>query len=217
MKRLMLSTALVSLIAAPAALAEPMVDADIEATPEIQRVTDAKRLVLVKNGLTRISPDSPSYDVQQETNTAPTREGETGPATIIDVASNDGRFDTLTQLVVEAGLTDALSGDGPFTVFAPTDEAFAKLPEAKLEYLASEDGRDELITILQAHVASGQFTSDRIPEAGLEVISLNETELEITREDDSVSIGDAKIIAADIETGNGVIHVIDSVILPDTA
>ncbi len=132
-------------------------------------------------------------------------------ATIVDVAVEAGSFTTLTQALEAAGLVDVLSGEGPFTVFAPTDEAFAALPEGTLEELLLPENREQLIQILTYHVVPGEVLSTSL-EAG-EVTTVEGSPVEISLAD-GVMVNDANVVTADIEASNGVIHVIDKVILP---
>ncbi|MFK7959421.1 MAG: fasciclin domain-containing protein [Phycisphaerales bacterium] len=132
---------------------------------------------------------------------------------IVDTAIAAGSFNTLVAAVQAAGLVDALKGDGPFTVFAPTDEAFAKLPAGTVESLLRPENRDQLTAILTYHVVSGKVdarTAMRVSGA----TTLNGQRIDIASSNGGVTIDGANVIKADIETSNGVIHVIDSVILP---
>ena len=133
---------------------------------------------------------------------------------IVDTAIEAGSFDTLVAAVEAAGLVDALKGEGPFTVFAPTDEAFAMLPEGTLEALLADPSGD-LTQILLYHVVPGKVMAADVSD-GLEAETLQGSKAAFTVDGDAVMIGDATIIATDIETSNGVIHVIDAVILPPT-
>jgi transforming growth factor-beta-induced protein len=136
---------------------------------------------------------------------------ETGPQTIVDIAVADGRFTTLVTAVQAAGLAETLSSDGPFTVFAPTDDAFAALPEGTVESLL--ENTDLLTQILLYHVVPGRVMAADVVElssadtaAGIPVI--------VTVDNGMVYINEAQVIITDIEASNGVIHVIDAVILP---
>lgn len=128
-------------------------------------------------------------------------------------AVNAGNFNTLVAAAKAAGLVDALAGDGPLTVFAPTDDAFAKLPEGTVETLLKPENRDKLAAILKYHVVSGRVYSDAALKAG-QAATLQGDKIRITANDQGASVNDAKLIATDIDASNGVIHVIDSVILP---
>ncbi len=134
-------------------------------------------------------------------------------ADIIDTAIADGRFTTLVTAVQAAGLVDTLKGEGPFTVFAPTDDAFAKLPAGTLEDLLKPENKQTLTDILLYHVVAGKVMAADV--AGL---TNSETvlgkDIKIIAKDGKVFINNAQVIITDIETSNGVIHVIDTVILP---
>ncbi len=131
--------------------------------------------------------------------------------TIVDVAAEAGSFTTLIQALEAADLVEVLAGEGPFTVFAPTDEAFAALPEGTLEELLLPENREQLTQILTYHVVPGKVLSSDL-EAG-EVATVEGSPVEISLAD-GVKVNDANVVAADIEAANGVIHVIDKVILP---
>ena len=132
---------------------------------------------------------------------------------IVDTAVSAGSFKTLAAALEAAGLVDTLKGEGPFTVFAPTDEAFAKLPKGTVESLLKPENKTKLIDILTNHVVSGEISLSKALEAG-EAKTLLGPKVNIRFEDGSIKIGDATIATADIKTTNGVIHVIDSVLLP---
>lgn len=134
------------------------------------------------------------------------------PQTIVDVAV-DGGFNTLVAAVQAAGLVETLQGDGPFTVFAPTDEAFAKLPDGTVESLLLPENRDQLVSILTYHVVSGAVTSDQVVNLS-KASTVQGSELDIAVNNGNVTINDANVIAVDVEASNGVIHVIDTVLLP---
>lgn len=132
---------------------------------------------------------------------------------IVDTAVADGRFTTLVTAVQSAGLVDALKGEGPFTVFAPTDEAFAKLPAGTIESLLKAENLEQLKTILLYHVVEGKVMAADV--AGLSSTkTLLGKDLAVKVDMGTVYINDAKIVLTDIVTSNGVIHVIDSVLLP---
>jgi uncharacterized surface protein with fasciclin (FAS1) repeats len=134
-------------------------------------------------------------------------------ADIVDTAIAAGQFNTLVAAVQAAGLVDTLKSEGPFTVFAPTDEAFANLPAGTVESLLLPENRDTLVAILTYHVVPGKIMSADIAGAVTEVASVQGGMLAVNATD-GVKINDATVIMADIETSNGVIHVIDTVILP---
>lgn len=133
--------------------------------------------------------------------------------TIVEVAAANPDFETLVAAVTAADLAETLSGDGPFTVFAPTDEAFEALPEGLLDALLLPENKDALTSILTYHVLSGEVMAADVT-AG-EVETVEGSTIEITT-DDGVKVNDANVIATDVEASNGVIHVIDAVIVPPT-
>lgn len=129
---------------------------------------------------------------------------------IVDTAAEAGNFSTLTTAIEAAGLTDTLKGEGPFTVFAPTDEAFAALPEGSLESLLEDP--EALAEILNYHVVSGNVMSSDLSD-GMTAATVNGAEVTIGTDGD-VTVNDANVVTADIEASNGVIHAIDSVLMP---
>ena len=135
--------------------------------------------------------------------------------TIVEIASNDARFTTLVKALQQAGLVDTLNGDGEFIVFAPTDDAFKKLPEGTLDNLLKAENKDNLKDILLYHVANGNSTNKNIANLnGKEIDMANGKKATITTKGDEVFINDAKVIVTDIMAKNGVIHVIDTVLIP---
>jgi len=133
-------------------------------------------------------------------------------ADIVDTAIQAGSFETLVTAVQAAGLVETLKGEGPFTVFAPTDEAFAALPEGTLEALLEDT--DQLAAVLTYHVVAGEVTAADV--VGLETAeTVNGDTIDITVDGDTVMVDQATVIQADVMADNGVIHVIDQVILPD--
>lgn len=134
--------------------------------------------------------------------------------TIVQTAVGAGSFKTLASLLTSAGLVDALSGPGPFTVFAPTDEAFAKLPKETLEMLAKPENKETLAGILKYHVVSGRVFSDAAAK-GATVATLEGKSVTTKSDGDKVKVGGATVVGADIDASNGVIHVIDTVLIPE--
>ncbi len=136
---------------------------------------------------------------------------QSGHETVVDIAVADGRFETLVAAVTAAGLAETLTGKGPFTVFAPTDDAFAALPEGTVEALLNDI--PALTDILLYHVVSGEVMAAEVVNLSSADTVLGEP-LSISVEDGKVMVNDAEVIITDIEAANGVIHVIDSVLLP---
>jgi uncharacterized surface protein with fasciclin (FAS1) repeats len=134
---------------------------------------------------------------------------------IVDTALSAGNFSTLAAALGAAGLIEALKSDGPFTVFAPTDDAFAKIPPQTLGELLQPENKEKLTAILTYHVIPGKVTAHDVANLN-SATTLQGQALTISRQD-GVKINDAKVIAPDVEATNGVIHVIDTVLMPATA
>ncbi|MBX3383796.1 MAG: fasciclin domain-containing protein [Phycisphaeraceae bacterium] len=132
---------------------------------------------------------------------------------IVDTAVAAGQFKTLAMLLDRAGLVEALKGDGPFTVFAPTDDAFAKLPKETVESLLKSENKETLASILKFHVIPGRVFSDTAAK-GASVATLQGQKVTTKSEGGKVLVQNATVLGADIDSTNGVIHVIDTVILP---
>ena len=141
--------------------------------------------------------------------------GSAAKQDIVDTAVGAGQFNTLVAAVQAAGLVETLKGDGPFTVFAPTDEAFAKLPAGTVQSLLKPENKDKLVAILTYHVVPGKVMA-------ADVVKLNSAKtvqgqsVSIKTGSGGVMVDNAKVIKTDIGTTNGVIHVIDAVILPQS-
>jgi len=131
---------------------------------------------------------------------------------IVDTAVAAGSFTTLVAAVEAAGLVETLKGEGPFTVFAPTDEAFAALPEGTVETLLMPENLDQLVSILTYHVVSGSVMSGDLSD-GMMATTVQGGDLMISTSN-GVMVNDATVTTADIEASNGVIHVVDTVIIP---
>ncbi|MEZ6119127.1 MAG: fasciclin domain-containing protein [Pirellulaceae bacterium] len=132
---------------------------------------------------------------------------------IVDTAVSAGSFETLVAAVKAAGLVETLKGKGPFTVFAPTDEAFAKLPDGVVANLLKPENKDQLVSILTYHVVPGKVLANEVVKLDM-VKTVNGKEATIAVTDGQAKINDAKIVATDIEASNGVVHVIDRIIMP---
>lgn len=131
---------------------------------------------------------------------------------IVDVAVSAGSFETLVAAVKAAGLVDTLKGEGPFTVFAPTDEAFAALPDGTLENLLKPENKDQLVAILTYHVVPGKVMAADVKT--MKAKTVNGAEASIKVADSGVTIDKANVVKTDVGASNGVIHVIDAVIIP---
>ncbi|MES0809587.1 fasciclin domain-containing protein [Roseibium sp. SCPC15] len=144
----------------------------------------------------------------------PLSAAKAGDKDIVDTAVGAGSFNTLVAAVQAAGLVETLKGEGPFTVFAPTDEAFAKLPAGTVENLLKPENKDQLVAVLTYHVVPGKVMSSDIAGKKAEVASVQGSEISVDATD-GVKVDDANVVTADVEASNGVIHVIDAVILPN--
>lgn len=132
---------------------------------------------------------------------------------IVETAVEAGEFTTLAKALGAAGLVDTLKGKGPFTVFAPTDKAFAKLPAGTVESLLQPENRDKLTAILTYHVVPGEVKAAEVVKLD-EAKTVNGKMVSVKVDGGTVMLNDAKVTATDIAASNGVIHVIDTVILP---
>lgn len=147
---------------------------------------------------------------------ATSKKDEEQSKNIVDVVTGDDRFKTLSSALKAADLVDTLKGNGPFTVFAPTDEAFAKLPAGTVDDLLKPENKTKLVTILTYHVSNKKLDSAAILKLnGKEITTSNGKKAKITVKDDTVYIDNAKIITNDIMAKNGIIHIIDIVLLPE--
>jgi uncharacterized surface protein with fasciclin (FAS1) repeats len=140
-------------------------------------------------------------------------EGKKATADIVDTAVGAGDFKTLAAALQAAGLVDTLKGDGPFTVFAPTDAAFAKLPEGTVENLLKPENREQLVAVLTYHVVPGKvYAADVVKLTSATTVNGGDVSIKVA--DGGVRIDNANVVTTDIKAANGVIHVIDAVILP---
>ena len=132
---------------------------------------------------------------------------------IVDTAVGTGSFNTLVAAVQAADLVDTLKGDGPFTVFAPTDDAFAKLPAGTVEDLLKPENKDKLQAVLLYHVVPGKVTAADVVQVS-SAKTANDMDLNVMVDGQMVKINEAQVVKTDIMTSNGVIHVIDTVLIP---
>lgn len=138
---------------------------------------------------------------------------KSGSKDIVDTAVAAGSFKTLVAALQAAGLVDTLKGEGPFTVFAPTDEAFAKLPAGTVDELLKPENKEKLAAILTYHVVTGKVTAAQVMKIS-SAKTVNGQSLAISSDGGTVMVDGAKVIKADIMCSNGVIHVIDTVLMP---
>lgn len=141
-----------------------------------------------------------------------THQGTENNQTIVDIAGSDSNFETLVTAVKAADLTETLSGDGPFTLFAPTNEAFAALPKDTLDKLLKPENKEALRKVLTYHVVSGAVESTDLKSGDVDTVEGNSVNVKV--EGNSISVNKSKVTKADIKASNGVIHVIDRVLLP---
>lgn len=132
---------------------------------------------------------------------------------IVTIALESGKFNTLAKALTEANLVETLKGDGPFTVFAPTDEAFAKLPEGTVEGLLKD--KDALTKILLYHVVSGNVNSGEVVKLN-SASTLADSDVKIKVEEGKVFVNNSQVTTADVMASNGVIHIIDAVLIPES-
>ncbi|MEO1300269.1 MAG: fasciclin domain-containing protein, partial [Cyanobacteria bacterium J06636_16] len=156
-------------------------------------------------------PDDTGVTTDPETPTAAEPAPDSG-ATVVDVAVANGSFDTLVAAVQAAGLEGTLSAEGPYTVFAPTDEAFAALPEGVLDALLLPENQAVLAQILAYHVVSGEVPSSAVATGAVPTAAGED--LNLVADATGVTVNDATVIQPDVTASNGIIHVIDTVLIP---
>ena len=153
---------------------------------------------------------APATEAPAAETEAPAGEEAAELVDIVDTAVAAGSFTTLAQLLTDAGLVETLKGEGPFTVFAPTDEAFAKVPAETLAALAAD--KDLLVQVLTYHVVAGSVPSSAVTPGAVATVA--GPDINITVDGSTVMVNDATVTAVDVMASNGVIHVIDTVLLP---
>jgi uncharacterized surface protein with fasciclin (FAS1) repeats len=156
----------------------------------------------------------PSFAHNHKTTPAAPKVTTATKQNIVQVAVANGSFKTLVAAVKAAGLVEVLSGKGPFTVFAPTDEAFAKLPKGTVETLLKPENKEILVKVLTYHVVSGKVNAKDIKAGSALVPTVEGNSIKVTKSAKGVVIDNSKVVSADVKTSNGVIHVIDTVLLP---
>jgi uncharacterized surface protein with fasciclin (FAS1) repeats len=166
-------------------------------------------------GLAACSSDSDSKSDKATTTTEAMAKAEKCDNTIVDVAVGNADFSTLVKAVQAAGLVDTLNGEGPFTVFAPTNEAFAKIPADQLNAILADKAK--LTSILTYHVVPGKIMAADLKPGEQSVTTVEGSEAQVIVNDAGATYADANISATDVEACNGVIHVIDSVVVPPAA
>ncbi len=179
------------------------------------KIEKIKRIAIAAVIATTAACSSPDADTKpaEMAVEAPTPVVEVAANDIVAVASGAGNFNTLVAAVKAAGLVETLQGAGPFTVFAPTDAAFAKLPAGTVEALLAD--KEKLAAILTYHVIPGKvMAADIVNAGGAKPATVNGATVNVTVREGQVYVNDAKVATADVQASNGVIHVIDAVIMP---
>ena len=160
-----------------------------------------------------VSCNAPKEQVEETASDSTEVVAEVVSNTVVDIAVGSADHSTLVAAVTAAGLVETLSGTGPFTIFAPTNAAFDALPAGTVEDLLKPENKEKLTAVLTYHVVAGNVMSSQLAD-GQKVATLNGQELTLAIKDGVVTINGAKVIAADLAGSNGVIHVVDGVILP---
>ncbi|PZU99433.1 MAG: fasciclin [Pseudanabaena sp.] len=156
----------------------------------------------------------PSLANNHSTHSAPKKTTAVKAGNIVQVAVSNGSFNTLVAAVKAAGLVETLSGKGPFTVFAPTDAAFAKLPQGTVAELLKPENKATLVKILTYHVVLGKVSAKDIKTGSALAKTVEGNSIKVTKNAKGVVIDNSKVVAADVKASNGVIHVIDTVLMP---
>ncbi|GAB4186312.1 MAG: hypothetical protein Fur006_25450 [Coleofasciculaceae cyanobacterium] len=160
-------------------------------------------------------PTTPNPAVPDRQKPASSTDAAPASGNLVDKATSSKEFQTLAKAIKAAGLEETLAGEGPYTVFAPTDAAFAALPPGILDQLLLPENKEVLVALLKSHVVSGAVTSSQIQPGNVNVETLAGAPVAVQRsEDGTVTVNNAKVTQADIQASNGVIHAIDKVILP---
>lgn len=170
-----------------------------------------------------LEPTSESVEESAPTQPVPTLQDQEKPdtsteaaptsGTLVDKATNTEKLQTLVKAIKAAGLQETLAGEGPYTIFAPTDEAFAALPPGVLDQLLQPENKDVLVQLLKLHVVPGSVTSNQIKAGQVGTLAGTPVDIKLSP-DGGVTVNNAKVTQADIQASNGVIHEIDKVILP---
>ncbi|WP_238987073.1 fasciclin domain-containing protein [Lyngbya aestuarii] len=182
---------------------EPATEQASEPTEPIA-VTEAPEVEPASEALATDNTDTTA------TPTATEAEGEN----IVAIASGDSTFSTLVAAINAADLAETLSAEGPYTVFAPTDEAFAALPEGTVEDLLKPENKDKLVQILKYHVVPAKVLSTEIQPGAVETVEGEALEISVNSDTNEVQVNNGKVTKTDIVGSNGVIHVIDTVLMP---
>lgn len=156
----------------------------------------------------------PSATPTTSPTTTPTASPTTNAASIVDVAASNASLKTMTAAIQAAGLTSTLQGKGPFTVFAPTDQAFAAIPAATRQRVLRPENRDVLARVLSYHVIPGELTSSQLQSGSVKTVEGRTVNIQVNQAANQVTVNGATVTQPDIQASNGVIHVVDRIILP---
>jgi uncharacterized surface protein with fasciclin (FAS1) repeats len=185
----------------------------------VTRSRTSRFLLLAVAGLVLVAAACSSSGTKTTASTSTTKPAATGTTqagkTIVETAAANPDLSTLVAAVKAAGLVDTLSGKGPFTVFAPTNEAFAALPPGTVENLLKPENKDQLVKILTYHVVSGAVTSSDLKAGPVTTVEGQPVTVAINGK--TVMVNNATVVKADVTTSNGVVHVIDKVLMPPTS
>lgn len=161
-----------------------------------------------------VEPASEAIATENTDTTATPTATEADGENIVAIASEDSTFSTLVAAIEAADLAETLSAEGPYTVFAPTDEAFAALPEGTVEDLLKPENKDKLVQILKYHVVPAKVLSTEIQPGAVETVEGEALEISVNPDTNEVQVNNGKVIKTDIVGSNGVIHAIDTVMMP---
>jgi len=178
--------------------------------------TDDMRTLLTAAALSTALA-APAFAINTDAASTPkvTKDHHASQPSIVSIATGDENFSTLVTALQTAELVDALSAEGPFTVFAPTNDAFAAVGDETLNALLQPENRDQLTSILTYHVVQGEYFAEDVAPGSYDLTTLQgDTVNVVVGDDGSVMVDGASVIAADVDASNGVVHVIDSVIMP---
>lgn len=228
-KRFLILLATISSVTALAACSQPTADNSTEQPGTEQATGTSETTTTAPDTTVSATPPAPDATVSatppapDATTEAVATDGtDSGAAlvsneseSVVGIASSSPSFSTFTQAVEAAGLTETLAGDGAYTVFAPTDEAFAALPAGTLEELLKPENKEQLVKVLQYHVLPTEVASSQIQPGEVPTVEGSNLNLELV--DGKVKVNGAEVVQPDINGSNGVIHVIDQVILPPDA
>jgi uncharacterized surface protein with fasciclin (FAS1) repeats len=191
--------------AAPKVQTVPTVPKTPTAVPQVPTAPGGMQMLKTTEMEPKVSPETKSID---------SKGTSAKVGTVAEIAASDASFKILASALKESGLDKTLAGEGPFTVFAPTDQAFEALPKGALEQLTKPENKAILTKVLTYHVVPGKVTSGTLASGPVKTVEGGSVNVKVDSTSKSVMVNDAKVVKADVEASNGVIHVIDKVILP---